>query len=116
LKSILVALALVCVSGFSHAAKLETEGYTVTIDVLCKEGVIGCDAVRYTGVSRKTGKSIILMGKEVHRKCADGVTPCRFLGYFFKNRNVTYWVSEEGALVVTAGKKIVLDEQGTWAY
>jgi hypothetical protein len=46
--------------------------------------------------------------------CADGQTPCRFLGYRFANGNEIYEVSEEGWLTVTQAGKVLLQEQGEW--
>ena len=68
----------------------------------------------YTGTSKKTGKSIKLRGKTLHTLCADGVTPCRFLGYEFRKGSVYYRVMEDGSLLVMQGKKILVEETGEW--
>jgi hypothetical protein len=54
------------------------------------------------------------MGSTSHSICADGVTPCRFLGYRFQNGNTTYLVDEDGSLRVLQGDKLLLEEQGEW--
>ena len=99
------------------ASTLTTPKYIVTISVNCEEGNVTCDKVTYKGVSKKTGDSIELKGSTWHTKCSDGVTPCRFLGYKFKNGNITYNVLESGMLQVIQGdSKVLLEESGTWKY
>jgi hypothetical protein len=105
-------LALFSLSGF--AQRLVTDSFDITIDVRCEEGVVACDKVRYKSVNRKNGKSITLNGKDMHTRCADGVTPCRFLGYVFRNGKTTYTVWENGILSIKQGSKVLLEEQGTW--
>ena len=63
-----------------HATTLTTDHFAVTISQHCEEGAVTCDDVSYSGVNRKTGKEIHLTGSTWHTTCADGVTPCRFLG------------------------------------
>ena len=75
-----------------------------------------CDDVRYTGVSRKSGRSIRLSGKTVHATGADGLTPSHFLGYEFKHGKTTYFVSEDGGLEVTRGSKVLVQEKGEWKW
>lgn len=94
--------------------KLVTNSYTVILRSLCEEGEVTCDQVEYQGVSHKTGASITLMGKTIHSLCADKLTPCRFLGYEFKNGNVSYTVTDSGILRVTQGEKLLLQQQGEW--
>mgnify|MGYP003383588747 CR=1 FL=1 len=106
---------LLLVSGASHAAqRLATESFDITIEVRCAEGVVGCDDVLYVGTHRKSGRAIRLVGRELHTRCADGVTPCRFLGYAFDSGDVRYMVSDDGALIVRQGKKTLVQERGVW--
>lgn len=94
--------------------RLDTPGFKITITQLCEEGNVTCAKVRYTGVSKKSGKAITLRGKTMHSTCADGVTPCRFQGYEFKSGRVNYTVHADGRLVVTDGNKTLVDQQGMW--
>ena len=110
----LAALLAICSTHALAVEKLTTESYVVTIEQRCPEGNVTCDNVTCTGVHRKTGKSISLKGSTVHSTCADRVTPCRFLGYSFRNGDVKYAVWEGGQLVVTQGDKVLLQESGTW--
>lgn len=111
--ALLTLLFAVCADTFA-ASRLTTPSFVITIDSRCEEGVVACDRVRYTGVSRKTGKSITLNGRDVHTRCADGVTPCRFLGYRFNNGAITYMVWENGMLEVTEGGRVLVQESGQW--
>ena len=110
-------IALLGISGisFGHASASTLTTPSFVIDIQgCEEGVISCDNVMYTGTSKKTGKSIKLRGKTLHTLCADGVTPCRFLGYEFRKGGVYYRVMEDGSLLVMQGKKILVEETGEW--
>ena len=99
--------------GPSQVAKLETPNYLIRIEVNCPEGEVACDRVTYTGKSKKTGRELTLLGRTVHTLCADGVTPCRFVGYQFRNGTTTYVVTEEGELIVRDGGKVIIDERGS---
>lgn len=97
------------------AETLVTPNYVVTIERHCAEGNVTCDDVTYTGESRKSGNSITLTGTTRHTLCADGVTPCRFLGYQFENGDVTYFVTETGKLEVVRNEtEILVSEEGHW--
>ena len=99
------------------ASTLTTPKYIVTISTNCEEGNVTCGNVTYKGVSKQTGDSIELKGSTWHEKCKDGIAPCRFLGYTFKNGNITYNVFESGVLQVIQGESnVLLQENGTWKY
>ncbi len=111
---ILIGLSLI---ASAQADVLITKHYKITIKNNCKEGVVGCNNISYHGVSKKTGKGIKLKGKEIYKMCADGVTPCRFLGYKFNSGKVVYFISQEGEygrLEVTNGEKVLINEKGSW--
>ena len=110
-----VAAQLACGANAS-ADTLITPTFEVTITVNCSEGEVDCSDVTYQGKNRKSGQSITLRGSTWHSKCADGATPCRFLGYQFRNGNVQYLVASQGLLRVTQGKKLLVEEQGEWNY
>lgn len=114
MKPLLAALLLLFPLSSMAAQRLVTESFDITIDVRCEEGVVGCDKVHYTGVHRKTGRAIKLIGQERHTRCADGVTPCRFLGYAFRNGNVIYAVWDDGTLSVKQGERVLVEERGVW--
>ncbi|HET8791985.1 MAG TPA: hypothetical protein VFM75_12320 [Modicisalibacter sp.] len=97
------------------AATLITPNYVVTIESHCAEGNVTCDDITYTGKSRKSGNAITLKGTTWHTLCADGVTPCRFLGYRFKNGNITYSATQGGKLVVVRNEtEVLVSEEGDW--
>ncbi|MBN8888124.1 MAG: hypothetical protein J0I77_20595 [Rudaea sp.] len=93
-----------------------TKSFDIRITEHCEEEVIGCDRVEYFGVNRKTGKSIRLRGKQLHSICADGVTPCHFQGYVFRNSDVTYSIILQGEswLAIRKGGRLLLHESGDW--
>jgi len=98
---------------------LETEHYLVEITVRCPEGDVSCERVGYRGVNKKTGAALELRGETMHSTCADGVTPCRFLGYRFRNGKTHYFVwedgdGEKGTLEVRTDRQVLLTERGTW--
>jgi hypothetical protein len=98
----------------SSGQVLLTPAFRIVVERHCPEGSVICDRVSYLGEDRQTGSSIRLMGSTSHSICADGVTPCRFLGYRFQNGNTTYLVDEDGSLRVLQGDKLLLEEQGEW--
>ncbi len=91
---------------------LETASYKITIEQRCEEGVVNCADVKYTGVSKKTGKAIQLIGQTLHAGSAEN--PGHFLGYQFKSGRTTYYISEDGNLEVTRGTKVLVREKGKW--
>ena len=95
--------------------RLDTPSFKITVDVRCPEGEVTCDDVGYVGKNKKTGETLELTGKTAHHMDGEG-TPTRFLGYIFKNNDVTYFLSEEGELRVTRGEKVLLKEKGTWTW
>ena len=98
---------------------LITDSQEIRIVVRCPEGEVSCDRVAYHGKDRKTGKSVRLTGSTLHTLCADGVTPCRFLGYRFRSGNLVYSLLEDpdgqtGTLVLSKDGKTLLEERGVW--
>lgn len=110
----MIETILALMLAMNNTMKLETSSFQVEITPHCQEGVVGCDNVTYRGTNKKTGQSITLSGKELMQICSDGVTPCQFLGYEFKNGNIVYFVSVDGHLTVSEGNKVVVDEAGKW--
>ena len=96
------------------AETLKTQHFNVTITRNCREGNVTCSDVTYVGRELTTGNSIRLKGKTMQQMCADRVTPCRFIGYEFRNRNYRYVVTANGTLQVYRDAKLLLSEEGTW--
>jgi len=114
---LMLFLLLLVLSAFTSAQQLDTPNYKVEIQQLCPEGEVQCQQVLYKGTSKVSGASIELKGTAWHSLCADGVTPCRFLGYQFKNGRIRYLVHESGLLqVMGSSGKVLLEEQGVWDY
>lgn len=100
----------------AFSSTLTTPSFIIKVQVNCAEGNVTCEDVTYVGTSKKTGKSITLRGKTKHSLCADGVTPCAFQGYEFISGKTYYRVLEDGRLLVMQGKKVLLEETGTWEW
>ncbi len=116
--SLLALLPIVTLSLWSGTAMAETfktKSYNIKITNNCPEGNVTCNNVTYYGRSVKTGASVRLTGKTIHTTCADGVTPCRFLGYEFRNKQYLYRVTENGRLQIYQGNRLILDERGVLA-
>ena len=111
-----ILLLFICLfwSNTGFAETLKTKNFIVHITRNCPEGEVLCNNVSYTGTRLKTGASIKLSGRTVYRLCADGVTPCQFLGYEFLNGDYRYLVTEGGTLKVYKQKKLLLEENGSW--
>ena len=101
-------------SGSAGGRVLITPGFRVEVERHCLEGTIVCDRVSYVGQDRRSGASLRLTGSTDYRLCADGLTPCQFLGYRFRNGSVVYEVTDDGRLRVLQGGRLLLEEQGTW--
>ncbi|MFB2895641.1 hypothetical protein ACE1CI_22270 [Aerosakkonemataceae cyanobacterium BLCC-F50] len=100
----------------ANAETLKTKNFLVKITRTCPEGYVTCDRVKYYCQNLKTGKSINLIGKTIHTTGVDGVTPGRFLGYEFRNKNYLYRVTVDGTLLIYQGKKLILKEPGNLTY
>ncbi|MFD1217081.1 MULTISPECIES: hypothetical protein [Microbulbifer] len=108
----LLSIAALATPAFGDT--LVTDNYTIEIERNCEEGEVVCDNVSYRSQSHKSGNRLELNGRTLSRMCDDGVTPCQFLGYQFKNGNTTYTVLESGLLKVTENGKVLVQEQGRW--
>ncbi len=98
----------------ANAETLKTRNFNVTITRNCPEGYVTCNNVTYFGKDLKTGRSIRLTGKTIHTTGADGDTPSQFLGYDFRNNQYLYRVTAGGTLLIYQGKKLILQEKGTF--
>lgn len=110
----LLSIVVLCAAKVAQAETLKTENFQVVITRNCPEGYVACDDVSYSGTNLSTGSTIDLTGRTLHTTCADGVSPCRFLGYEFRNGNYRYVVTQEGDLQVYRDGQQLLNEQGTW--
>jgi len=111
-------LGLLCLllSGSLTAAErhLVTPSYQLRMDSRCVEGEVSCDRYTLQGQERKSGKPLMMQGRSMHTTCADGITPCRFLGYRFGNPEHSFLITEDGLLNIYHGDSLILHEQGRW--
>lgn len=94
---------------------LTTEHFVITIiDHQDDPYDITNDHVIYIGESKRTGKSIRLVGSTFYHLDADG-NPAGFQGYIFRNGSISYRVYESGDLEIRgSNEKILLTDHGTW--
>ncbi len=112
-----ILISFLYLPALCYGDQLTTKNYVITITRHCQEGEVTCDKVTYHGISKKTQHALTLSGHTLHTLCADGVTPCQFLGYEFKTGKTTYFVLETGLLrVVKDDNKVLVEEQGEWEY
>jgi hypothetical protein len=90
----------------SNAEEYHNDTYIVKINRDCEEGMLTCHKVNYHGINNKTNQEIRLVGSTHHTICADGATPCRFIGYVFKNGLYTYLLIDKRLEIRLAGKTI----------
>ena len=98
--------ALLLIPNKSIAEKYQNDTYSMQINRDCEEGMLTCHKVNYHGLNKKTNQEIRLVGSTHHTICADGVTPCRFIGYVFKNGLYTYLLIDKRLEIRLAGKII----------
>lgn len=114
--NILFFISLLLLFADGETAQLETDSLLLRVDVHCAEGNVTCAAVTLQAMHKITGASLILNGETLHTRCADGITPCRFIGYHFSHHDLVYQLTEQGVFSVLSGSDIVFEEAGTWQY
>jgi hypothetical protein len=114
MKRVFIAFLFALAHAQAGSQVLDTRSFTVNIEVNCPEGAVSCDDVIYIGKNKKSGKTIRLKGQTWHTLCADGVTPCRFMGYKFASGRFSYLVTDTGTLTVSRGRRTLIEEQGSW--
>lgn len=112
--ALILAATATCLPAHAQAQRLRTQNFQVTVTRNCANDGPICDDVSYVGTNLNSGDMVRLNGTTVHTICADGITPCRFVGYQFRNGQYRYLVTHEGTLEVYRGRELLLQEQGTW--
>jgi hypothetical protein len=110
----LAAAVLISVAGPGAAETLETPKFLVQIDVTCGEGVVSCSKVCYTVTDRETARTKKVIGRTVPSRCLGDNSPCSRLGYEFDHEGLGYYITRDGALVVSKNGKNVFRDEGTW--
>jgi hypothetical protein len=106
----MVTVTLLAFANSARAETFRTQHFQVTITPACEEGNVTCDDITYRAKNLITGATITLKGKTVHSLCADGVTPCMFQGYEFRNGEYRYFVGPSHTLTVLKGDQVILQE------
>ena len=112
-----LVLAIAIVSSVVSAETLTTDNFIIKIERGCEEGEVTCDTMKFIFSPVGIDKKQTVVGKTVHTRCADGITPCAFQGYEFLAGGAKYFVNNSGVLEVTDSEgNQLLVEQGKWQY
>ena len=94
-------IGILCSPSSGLAETLYAPGFEITIDSECEEGEVVCERLIYQGKDFASGQPIRLQGVGVYAFCADGQTPCHYLGARFLNQGWVYFLSAENVIEVT---------------
>jgi len=109
--ALIAIIASTCFAPPAYSSgKYSTPTYELSIERSCAEGMISCDNVHMTLNNKNTKESISIIGSTVHTTCADGVTPCRFLGYKFQKDDLIYIITNQHLTIQKSKKEIVSEE------
>lgn len=117
-KPSLLAIAAVCFSAtLASAQTLTTESYQIDVTSLCPEGEVTCQQMSFALTVKESGNVQHYEGRSLHRLCADGETPCQFIGYRFRDDKRQFTLFDNGALEINCGAGLeIVREQGQWQY
>ncbi|WP_298770778.1 hypothetical protein [uncultured Shewanella sp.] len=112
-----LVIALVIISSVVSAETLVTDNFIIQIERECEEGNVTCDTIRFIYSPVGCEQKHTVIGKTVHTKCADGVTPCAFQGYEFLADGAKFFIHNSGVLKVidSEGNQLLVDK-GKWQY
>ena len=122
---VICAVLMIVVCPVAVAETLVLPTMKILVVPQCEEGEVSCQTVRFSVVENvekaekgekvESGKSREYTGGALHTACADGVTPCHFLGYEFETADAQYRLLESGYLIVRSlDGKSLYTEQGRW--
>ena len=99
------------------AQTLVTDSFKIMIEYDCNEGEVTCDKIHFLINAAGSDEKKSYIGNTLHSICADGITPCTFLGYEFEAHGLKYIIYTSGTLEVInyQGKQTLL-ETGKWVY
>ncbi len=114
MKGLFAGLMMLMFVPVASASYLVTDSYVLAIKKKCGEGHVTCDRALLVMKSKSSGNTLLMRGQTLHRMCADGITPCQFVGFRFQHAGVTYTVFEPGTLMITQANETLLEERGRW--
>ncbi|MCC5880306.1 MAG: hypothetical protein JJU03_10495 [Idiomarina sp.] len=98
---------------------LTTPEYQVALYSGCAEGEVSCDQIS-AQLQQPGSEARELNGSTMHTLCADGMTPCRFLGYYLSDQDYAYRILENGQLHIKQcsdlGCEDIYNVRGSWHY
>ena len=95
---------------------VETKTYDISIQDHCPEDEYGCKNITLVAINRISKNKIMATGKALFNPCKDEITPCHFLGYVFRNKNMVYFVSANGSFSIKENNKQIFTESGEWKF
>jgi hypothetical protein len=112
-----LVFAMLFMSPVVFSETLTTDNFVIEVERGCEEGVVTCDTIKFIYLSVGIKQKQTVVGKTVHTKCADGITPCAFQGYKFQSDGAKYFIHNSGVLEVTDSEgNQLLVEQGKWQH
>ena len=106
---------LVLYSQYALSEIFVSDNFRVEITSNCSEGNVTCDNVDFIVTLPGFTEKQTYKGSTIHTTCADGISPCRFLGYKFKTTNTQYFIYGAGYIqVLDHENNPLLSELGEW--
>ena len=81
--------------------------YEFSIERRCEEGRVSCDNVLLEARNKKTSERLRIVGATHHSRCADGISPCRFIGYIFEKDGLRIFIDYQNIVVTRNGAEIL---------
>ena len=98
-----------------NADTFKTPSYEIEVGS-CPEGYVTCETIPVKLIEIATGKSSSYTASTLHTLCADGETPCRFLGYQFLAEDKWFYIYDTGSLEIRNNDdKVLMTEEGGWS-
>lgn len=111
-----IAILLLMLTPFyAHAERIETPTFDILVKWMCEEGHVSCDNITFSVENQRDGTTRHYVGESIHSLCADGESPCRFLGYRFRAGCMSFTLYSHGYIeVVSEELGVLLSEEGQW--
>ena len=109
--AVLVALAIPLPAFQAEAKEMySSKTYEFSIERRCQEGWVSCDNVLLESRNKKTGENLRIIGSTHHSTCADGISPCRFIGYIFKKDDLKIVIDDQNIVLIRNGTQILREQ------
>ena len=113
-KKIIAALASLAIPMAVITAEAKdiysSKTYRFSIERRCQEGWVSCNNVQLEIYNKKTGENLRILGSTHHSTCADGISPCRFIGYIFKKDDLKIVIDYQNIVLIRNGTQILREQ------